>query len=97
MYITVLKARPYYGCAFFPVSQGFSDVLPKYLTVGISGKGVFLLQTSNKVTGTQTEPVEVFPFSIDYYCLVSRLKLRLFPSPALLAGDSSPGNHSMWS
>ena len=53
MYVNVLKAREYYGCAFFPVSQGFTDALPKYVCIGVSGKGVYLLQNNNKVRCVQ--------------------------------------------
>lgn len=49
MYLNVLKAREYYGAAFFPVSQDFAaPAWPKFLCVGISSKGVFVLQNSNK-------------------------------------------------
>lgn len=49
LYTNVLKAREYYGCAFFPVSQTYSPTLPKYLMLAVGIRGIFLLRMEDKI------------------------------------------------
>lgn len=48
-YCRILSERDYYGCAFFMVAQSFSRRLPKTLMIGISCKGIYVLERNDKV------------------------------------------------
>jgi len=48
LYCAVLATREYFGCAFYGVKQKFSKVLPSPLIIGISGRGIYLMEPEDK-------------------------------------------------
>lgn len=48
LYCAVLATREYFGCAFYGVKQKFSKVLPSPLILGISGKGIYIMDPEDK-------------------------------------------------